>query len=51
MKYKLRERPIDERVWDFEQLGLRPNRSERGGAASRQAENPEDRSHDPTNDG
>ena len=46
MKYKLRERPIDERVWDFEQLGLRPNRSERGGAASRQAENPQHRSHE-----
>ena len=51
MKYKLRERPIDERVWDFEQLGLRPNRFERGGAASRQAENREHRSHGTTNDG
>jgi carnitine-CoA ligase len=25
MKYKLRERPLDERVWDFERLGLRIN--------------------------
>jgi carnitine-CoA ligase len=25
MKYKLRKLPLDERVWDFEQLGLRSN--------------------------
>lgn len=29
MKYKLRERPLGERVWDFERLGLRPNRSDK----------------------
>jgi crotonobetaine/carnitine-CoA ligase len=29
MKYKLRERPLDERVWDFERLGLRLNKSVR----------------------
>jgi crotonobetaine/carnitine-CoA ligase len=33
MKYKLRERPLDERVWDFERLGLRLNKSERRGSS------------------
>ncbi len=27
MKYKLRDRPLDERVWDFERLGLRLTKS------------------------
>jgi carnitine-CoA ligase len=29
MKYQLRERPLDEQVWDFERLGSRLNRSQR----------------------
>ena len=34
LKYVLREKPIDDNVWDFEKLGLRVNPSERRGASA-----------------